>query len=134
MSGQRVSIYQGWREKRGVRILANDQPLRHVKYHSPTGLEWGYSGSGPADLALSILAHSFKEWYLTATYLKHYGSRSSQAWQYHQPFKREVVAGFQKHYWMISSDEITTWLKQLTAGTLYQTAEERCSPLAELTG
>lgn len=30
-------------------------PLRHVVRHSPTGLEWGYGGSGPADLALSIL-------------------------------------------------------------------------------
>ena len=23
--------------------------------HSPTGIEWGYRGSGPADLALSVL-------------------------------------------------------------------------------
>lgn len=23
--------------------------------HSPTGMEWGYAGSGPADLALNIL-------------------------------------------------------------------------------
>lgn len=31
------------------------QPLLHVVKHSPTGLEWGYAGSGPADLARSIL-------------------------------------------------------------------------------
>ncbi len=30
-------------------------PLPDVKRHSPDGFEWGYSGSGPADLALSIL-------------------------------------------------------------------------------
>jgi peptide/nickel transport system substrate-binding protein len=30
-------------------------PLRHVSVHSPTGLEWGYGGSGPADTALAIL-------------------------------------------------------------------------------
>jgi hypothetical protein len=30
-------------------------PLRHVPVHSPTGLEWGYGGSGPADTALAIL-------------------------------------------------------------------------------
>ena len=29
--------------------------LEHVECHSPTGYEWGYGGSGPADLALSIL-------------------------------------------------------------------------------
>jgi len=31
-------------------------PLEHVVRHSPTGMEWGYNGSGPADLALSIVA------------------------------------------------------------------------------
>ena len=29
--------------------------LRHAIRHSPTGLSWGYAGSGPADLALSVL-------------------------------------------------------------------------------
>lgn len=27
----------------------------HVVHHSPTGLEFGYAGNGPADLALSLL-------------------------------------------------------------------------------
>jgi len=27
----------------------------HKVRHSPTGIEWGYGGSGPADLAFSIL-------------------------------------------------------------------------------
>ena len=31
--------------------------VRQVVWHSPTGLEYGYGGSGPADMALSILAH-----------------------------------------------------------------------------
>jgi hypothetical protein len=26
-----------------------------IVYHSPTGMEWGYNGSGPADFALNIL-------------------------------------------------------------------------------
>jgi hypothetical protein len=30
--------------------------LHHVVRHSPDGLEWGYMGSGPHDLALSLLA------------------------------------------------------------------------------
>jgi hypothetical protein len=32
-----------------------ESPLRHVVRHSPTGLSWGYAGSGPADLARSLL-------------------------------------------------------------------------------
>ncbi len=29
--------------------------LRHVPRHSPTGMSWGYQGSGPADTARSLL-------------------------------------------------------------------------------
>lgn len=36
-------------------------PLRHAIVHSPTGFEFGYGGSGPADLALSILLDFFGE-------------------------------------------------------------------------
>ena len=28
---------------------------KHIVRHSPTGMTWGYGGSGPADLALSLL-------------------------------------------------------------------------------
>jgi len=31
-------------------------PLPHLVKHSPDGFEYGYSGSGPSDLARSILA------------------------------------------------------------------------------
>jgi hypothetical protein len=33
----------------------SERPLAHVVHHSPTGFEYGYGGSGPADLARSIL-------------------------------------------------------------------------------
>jgi len=36
-----------------------DMPLKHVLRHSPDGFEWGYGGSGPADLALAILREVF---------------------------------------------------------------------------
>jgi hypothetical protein len=32
--------------------------LPHIMYHSPTGMNYGYSGSGPADLARSVLSHA----------------------------------------------------------------------------
>ncbi|OBJ54846.1 DUF6166 domain-containing protein [Mycobacterium asiaticum] len=32
--------------------------LPHRVKHSPTGLMWGYAGSGPADLARSLLIHT----------------------------------------------------------------------------
>jgi hypothetical protein len=107
-----VSIYQGWRDDEGTHVLANDKPLRHVSYHSPSGFEWGYGGSGPADLALSILSHYFNERYLNTAYLKKYGSRTSQAWLYHQRFKWDFVSKWEKREWMISSEEIAGWLKK----------------------
>ena len=36
------------------RQLSPDRSLELAR-HSPTGLEWGYSGSGPAQLALALL-------------------------------------------------------------------------------
>ena len=48
-----------WRDARGVAHASlgtpEGAPLRHVVRHSPTGIEWGYGGSGPRDLALSVL-------------------------------------------------------------------------------
>lgn len=40
-------------DRRGTRLLAQRQDLR---LHSPSGFEWGYLGSGPAQLALAICA------------------------------------------------------------------------------
>lgn len=38
-------------------VLVDGVPLPHrIVRHSPTGFEFGYGGSGPADLALNILA------------------------------------------------------------------------------
>jgi hypothetical protein len=48
--------------------------------HSPDGFNWGYGGSGPAQLALSILLHWFGE------------NNSAQALYFYHDFKREVVA------------------------------------------
>ncbi|SRR6266571_4051289 len=112
MNEARVSIYQGWRDKKGTHVLVNGKPLRHVIYHSPSGLEWGYGGSGPADLALSLLVHYFKERHVNTAFLKKFHARPSQAWLYHQQFKREIVATFPHTSWRLSSDKIESWLAQ----------------------
>ena len=46
--------------------------------HSPDGFNWGYGGSGPAQLALAILLHA--------------GLSPSRATHFHQPFKWDVIA------------------------------------------
>jgi hypothetical protein len=71
-----------------------DRALRHVAVHSPTGFEVGYSGNGPADLALSILA----DWLDASRAPERYRwpeGREAWVWDLHQEFKRRWLAGLQ---------------------------------------
>lgn len=71
------------------------------KYHSPTGLEWGYSGSGPADTALNIL--------LCYT-------DADTAMKLHQAFKFNFVAGVPRDGGTIEHNSIIRWLEHETNG------------------
>ena len=59
-----MKTYTGYRTPRGcvVKVHAEDGttrelPLRlDLRSHSPDGPEWGYGGSGPAQLALALAA------------------------------------------------------------------------------
>jgi hypothetical protein len=63
-----LKLYQGSRHENGDVVVvrfadhrvidrAEALPLRlDLANHSPTGFEWGYGGSGPAQLALAICA------------------------------------------------------------------------------
>jgi hypothetical protein len=56
--------YRGYRDADGVAhvMIVDDDRLSALPMqldlfnHSPTGFEWGYGGSGPAQLALALLA------------------------------------------------------------------------------
>ena len=74
------------------------QPL---VYHSPTGYEWGYYGSGPADLALNILERFVEP---------------PEAWRLHQAFKAEVVATVPQDGGAISAEFVREWLLERWAG------------------
>jgi hypothetical protein len=64
--------------------------------HSPTGFEWAYSGSGPADLALNILALFVAP---------------PEAWRLHQRYKREVIATLPRLGGLIRADHVRTWIR-----------------------
>jgi len=80
------------------------EPLEHLVRHSPTGFEWGYQGSGPADLARSILAD-----YLTRT-LPENMPRETLRDALYQNFKAQVIAGITTDTWVIYGWQIRTWL------------------------
>lgn len=98
---KRKVIYSGKRTNRGCRIARTDPDgtVTRLKLsdslklwnHSPSGFEWGYGGSGPAQTALALL--------LDLT-----GSKEL-ARQLHQPFKFLVIAGLPRE-WTLTGKQI----------------------------
>lgn len=69
-----------------VAITVNDDYLNpdeslKIWNHSPSGFEWGYGGSGPAQLSLALLMLFLPV---------------KLAVQYHQPFKFDVISGLNR--------------------------------------
>ena len=94
---QPAKTYVGHRDARGealIEVRADGEkigrPLRHLVRHSPTGFEWGYGGSGPADTARSILADHLGHPVPPAVY---------------QRFKAAVVQNLAKE-WHLASQQI----------------------------
>lgn len=103
----------------------SQEPVPHVLWHSPNGFEYGYMGSGPADLALSILAHFYL---LDATELAKriritFGHDLSElerrVVQWHQDFKARLIAtADRKEQLLIHRAELVNFIAD-------QIAEER---------
>jgi hypothetical protein len=102
-------LYEGVRYEGGCGVTVNGQALHHVAVHSPTGFEWGYGGSGPADLALSILADHFGERPRTAAYRLDPG-RTWYCWSLHNYFLKDFVQHFPRAGWSMTARDIETWL------------------------
>ena len=83
----------------GTEALDSDSNLWQtslcLRNHSPTGPEWGYAGSGPAQLALALL--------LLVT-------DSVEAERLHQAFKASVLAGIQTDNWTLRVGGLRTWV------------------------
>ncbi|MEI8292019.1 MAG: DUF6166 domain-containing protein [Verrucomicrobiota bacterium] len=94
--------YSGRREGYAVIVTVDGRPLNprlDLWNHSPTGFEWGYGGSGPAQLALAILAD-------------HLGD-DEQAFNFHHRYKWAVIAELPKRSWTLTSQEIDLVLPKL---------------------
>lgn len=110
-------LFVGATRPDGTRVvLVQDQnphitrDLPHIQHHS-NEFNWGYGGSGPADLALNLLEYtarltgekpSVDVWKGRVTWL---------AWQLHQDFKWQVVAHWQENTWHITAAEIYDWMQ-----------------------
>lgn len=98
-------IYQGLRNGNGAGsqlVMRNDdifspEPSQKLRNHSPDGFNWGYCGSGPAQLALALL--------LDATQGEGVSAR------FYQEFKFEFVANWDDD-WSITKSEILEWVRE----------------------
>ena len=80
------------RDERGTHFNI-DQVL---VFHSPTGMEWGYGGSGPADFSLNVLARF---------------TDRQRAVVLHQQFKWDFIAKLPREGGMIAGAEIRRWIR-----------------------
>jgi len=96
-------IYKGKRTNEGVGpqiVLRNGSPLSpkaslKLYPHSPDGFNWGYGGSGPAQLALALLYNVTHD--------------KNSALHNYQAFKWDHVSRWH-HNWQITDQEILAWL------------------------
>ena len=61
---------------------------------SPSGFSWGFSGSGPSQLSLAILAHTYNDEF---------------ACEYYQRFKQEVVTELTEEGWTLTKQDLDEW-------------------------
>lgn len=77
--------------------IVYDLPTRtDLRNHSPDGFEWGYGGSGPAQLALAVLCDALQD--------------ETEAQCLYQDFKRDVIAGLDRDTWVLSVEDVLQWV------------------------
>ena len=102
-----MQCYHGRRTGAGVLVTVNSvslDPRRDLSDHSPDGFEWGYGGSGPAQLALAILAD--------------YLGNDNEALTLYQSFKWSVVAKLPQRGLRMSSRDIDQALEGIRSQNL----------------
>jgi hypothetical protein len=101
-----MKSYHGIRnEKHELIVTSNGTPLEprlDLWNHSPTGFECGYEGSGPAQLALALLADTLRD--------------DRRALRLHQEFKRAVVAALPRDSWTLTEGQIRQAVAALETG------------------
>ena len=90
-----MSYYVGRRTKMGAVVTVDGEALElrlELRNHSPTGFDWGYCGSGPAQLALAILAD--------------HCDSNEEALDLYQRFKWAVIAALPRIEWSLNTRQI----------------------------
>ena len=119
-----MKTYYGRRDKNGkcfVRVSddgGKNNLLRlrlDLSNHSPTGYEWGYDGSGPAQLALAILADVLK---VKSGRTRGVVDRARQAaLRMRGDFQHKVIAHLPRNEpWKITEQQVLDFIKTGAVG------------------
>jgi hypothetical protein len=101
-----MKVYKGRREGQVAVVTVDDLPLNprlDLWNHSPSGFEWGYRGSGPAQLALALLADHLRN--------------DHEAVRLYQDFKYTVVANLPYRSWELTGMQIDESLEALKSSS-----------------
>jgi hypothetical protein len=102
--------YIGSRKKDGcqVTVMEDGRPSRplalrlDLRNHSPTGFEWGYGGSGPAQLALALAMDVLGD--------------ADRAQRVYQTLKFKLVGRLPDHGWELSEDQLISAITAIERG------------------
>jgi hypothetical protein len=94
-----MKTYTGTRTPEGCTVTVRENgharplPLHlSLRRHSPSGFEWGYGGSGPAQLALAMCFDTLRD--------------RTAALDVYQAFKRDVIAAISTDQWTVTEADI----------------------------
>ena len=80
--------------------IVQELPFRlDLRSHSPTGPEWGYAGSGPAQLALALAADVLGD--------------DDQAQDVYQDLKFKVIGRLPHDQWTLTEDQLRQVIQQI---------------------
>lgn len=104
-------------------------PRNKVANHSPDGFEWGYTGSGPAQLSLAMLCDHFEHGFdveLGKEIARMYGRPVGEglddhrwkepvqiATRIYQDFKFKVVSSLDTDGWELDSNDVSKALQEI---------------------
>ena len=105
-----MKIYRGYKVSPGpCRVTVSEggttwnlDPRNDLRDHSPDGFNFGYEGSGPAQLALAMLAEHLQN--------------DEEALRWYQYFKRALIARLNGD-WQLTTDQIEAVMVHIRAGT-----------------
>lgn len=120
-----MKIYRGIRQKSSCRVTVQDdapgstvydlRPRNDLWNHSPDGFEWGYGGSGPAQLALALLADALGD--------------DALAVELHQHFKSLAIAGLVGLTWRMTEDEVRRFAFSIRRARLSEEQQDNADGL-----